>query len=360
MRRLSAEEVRARKTGELGLDPRVFDLTAPESLAAALRRAASYVCPCSAETLVRAVVQPLRELVRDLRETRRLVKETLEAMISHGDILEQPELEDGTPNTRMLLYAAPPSFVARQSGLVVLLGVAADRPSLVPSGLDRQIHYRGHVRRLIPSSPAEDLRSELRQLGLLDLPADLWLKAPKRCTPSQAVAASHRALDSVPPSRDIPGLLILDPAEPVLYYRGRWAAPRAQTGCFVGRRQQAYGADLWCYVRLENGQPERVIDLPQRGNRWRGCDEAWHLQMAIDAHRGAPQRYRVTPSGDTVVLDFFSPIPSWARRRWDAMGEPVTSTGSLFAYRIPTAELEEERRFMREALWLEETTQGSR
>ncbi|MBI5647636.1 MAG: hypothetical protein HY962_11960 [Ignavibacteriae bacterium] len=360
MRRLTAEEVHAQKIRELGLDPETLDLTTPEGLAGALRRAASYLCPCSAATLLRAVVRPLRGLVPDLQNAKELVVETLEAMISHGDILEQPELQDGMPTARLLLYAAPASFVVRQSGLVVLLGIAADQLSPLPSELERRIEYLGHVRRLIPSSPTEDLRGELRQLGLLELAADAWLKGPKPCTASQAVATSDQALDVVPPSRDIPGLLLLDPTKPVRYYRGRWVKPKAQSGRFVGRRQQAYGADLWCYVHLTNGQPERMIDLPQRGSRWRGCDEAWHLQMAIDAQRGVPQRFRVTHNGEAVVLEFFSPVPAWARRRWDAIGEPVPSRGSLFAYRIPRAEIDEERRFMRHALWLEEMTTGSR
>jgi hypothetical protein len=191
---------------------------------------------------------------------------------------------------------------------------------------------------------------------LLELSSAAWLKAPKSTTASSAVATIDRALDVVPPSREIPGLLLLDPTKPVRYYRGRWTEPKRQTGRFVARRHQAYGADLWCYVNLTNGQPERMIDLPQPGSRWRGWDEAWHLQMAIDANHGAAQRFRVLPSGDAVVLQFFSPVPAWARRRWDGIGEPVPSAGSLFAYRIPKAEIEEERRFMAEALWLEEMT----
>lgn len=359
MRRLTAEEVHAQKISELGLDPEALDLTTPEGLAGALRRAASYLCPCSAATLVRAVVDPLRGLVLDLEMAKELVEKTLEAMISHGDVLEQPELQDGSPTARVLVYAAPASFVVRQSGLVVLLGVAADQLSPLPPELERRIQYLGHVRRLSPSSATEDLRGELRHLGLLELSSDAWLKGPKSSTPSQAVAMSDRALDAVPPSRDIPGLLLLDPTKPVQYYRGRWTEPKAQTGRFVARRQQAYGADLWCYVQLTNGQPERMIDFPKRGSRWRGCDEAWHLQLAIDAQRSLPQRFRVTPSGDAVVFEFFSPTPAWARRRWDTIGEPVPSTGSLFAYRIPKTEIEEERRFAREALWLEEMTMGS-
>lgn len=359
MRRLTIEEVHAQKIRELGLDPEALDLTTPEGLAGALRRAASYLCPCSATTLVRAVVRPLRGLVPDLEKAKELAEETLEAMVSHGDILEQPEVEDRTSTARVLLYAAPASFVVRQSGLVILLGVTADQLSPLPSELERRIEYLGHVRRLSPSQKSEHLRVELHQLGLFELSSDTWLKGPKIRSASQILAEINHSLDTVPPSRDIPGLLLLDPEKSVRYYRGRWTVPKAQTGRFVARRQQAYGADLWCYVHLTNGHPVRMIDLPLQGSRWRGCDEAWHLQMAIDAQRGAPQHFRTTPSGDAVVLELFSPVPAWARRRWDAIGEPVPSAGCLFAYRIPKTEIDEERRYMREALWLEELMTSS-
>jgi hypothetical protein len=359
VRRLTAQEVHARKVRELGLDPEALDLMTPEGLAGALRRAASYLCPCSASTLVRAVVGPLRGLVPDLDAAKELVEETLEAMTAHGDVLEQPEIHGETLSSRVLLYAAPASFLVRDSGLVILLGVTADQLSPLPAEVEQRIQYVGHVRRLSPSAE-EDLPSELRQFGLLQLTSDAWFQGPSPSTASQAVAASDRALDVVAPSRDIPGLVLLDPTKPVRYYRGRWTEPKSQTGRYVARRRQAYGADLWCYVQLANGQPERMIDLPQRGSRWRGCDEAWYLQMAIDARRGSPQTFRVTPSGDAVVIEFFSPAPAWARRRWDAIGEPVPRAGNLFAYRIPKAEIEEERQFVREALWLEEMTTGCR
>jgi hypothetical protein len=83
--------------------------------------------------------------------------------------------------------------------------------------------------------------------------------------------------------------------------------------------------------------------------------------MALDAQRSSPQRFRVTQSvGGAVLLEFFSPVPAWARRRWDAIGEPVPSTGSLFAYRIPKAEFDEERRFARAMLWLDEISASHR
>ena len=358
MRRLTAMEVHAQKVAELGLDPSALDLSSIEAVAGALRRTASFLCPCAAATLVRGVVRPLRGLVEDLDTVKGLVQETLEAMIAHGDVLEHNELDEAQGHgTGPLLYAAPVSFVSRQSGAAILLGVASDQLSALPEELEARIEYVSHVRRLSPL-PNEDLRSELVQHGLIELSYDRWLKAPPTEVPSQHVARLDRCLDAAMTSRDVPGLSLIDRERPVRYYRGRWVEPRSQTGRFVGRRGQAYGADLWCYVQLRNGHPERLINLPITGSRWRGCDEAWRLQMAIDAHRGEPQRFRILPGpGDTVAIEFFSPLPMWARRRLDAVGEPVPSSGCLFAYRLAAAEVEQELRFAHESLWLDELHQ---
>jgi hypothetical protein len=50
----------------------------------------------------------------------------------------------------------------------------------------------------------------------------------------------------------------------------------------------------------------------------------------------------------------------WARRRWDAVGEPVLGAGCLFAYRLTAAEADEEVLFARHALWLEELRESAR
>lgn len=353
MTRLSPTEVHAQKINELGLDPTALDLTSVEGIATALRRAASFQCPCSPGTLVRSVVRPLRGLVDDLDSFRLLVEDTLDCVIAHGDILEHSELTDTQAAAGgALLYAAPPSFVLRESGMAILLGVTADQLSALPDELHARVECINHIRRL-HSLPNEDLREELLGLGLIELSYRNWLKAPPVLAAHQYVAAIDQHLDNTQPSRDIQGLLLLDSDRPVNYYRGRWVEPGSHTGRFVARRRQAFGADLWCYVQLRNGAPERMVDLPVTPSKWRGCDEAWQLQLAIDFLRGHPQRYRLRSlRGGLTALDFFSPLPMWARRRWDAAGEPIPSSGCLFAYRFHDAELEEELRFAREALWL--------
>ena len=355
MRRLTTTDVHAQKIAEIGLDPTSLDLTSVEALSSALRRAASFLCPCTAGTLVRSVVLPLRGLVSEVDEIKQVVQESLEALVAHGDILEQRCFdEDSSLKRGSLLYAAPPGFVARQSGTIILLGVTEDQRSALPDELESRIEYVNHIRRIVQQSD-EDLRGELLDLGLIELALDSWQRLPPQTSASDYRARRDRLLDEAPPSRDIQGLLLLDPERPVRYYRGRWVEPRTQSGRFVARRSQAYGADLWCYVELVDGKPERLIDLPIKLDWWRGCDEAWHLQMAIDAERGTPQRYRVQPGpNEHCILEFFSPTPMWARRRLDTVGEPVPSSGCLFAYRISEAELLEEIAFAREMLWLDE------
>ena len=363
MRRLTAAELHARKVAELGLDAGALDLTSTEAIAAALRRAAGFLCPCSPATLVRAVSQSLDGLVSDVDAFSENVEETLEAMVAHGDLLEYHDIASEQDTRAItLLYGAPPSFLRRKSGAVLILGIVPDRLSPLPEDLERQIEYVNHVRRL-PSVEGRDLSTELSELGLIELSFETWLASPAAEKPAQQLARLGRLLEAAPASLEIPGPSLIDPTTSVRYYRGRWVEPRSQTGRFVARRTQAYGADLWCYVEMDQGRPHRFLDLPLPGSRLRGCDEAWRLQAAIDADRGVPQRFRVRPTSQgshRKVVDFFSPVPLWARRRWDAVGEPVVSSGCLFSYSFAEKEIEEELRFLSEWLWLAELAKDQR
>lgn len=351
MRRLTSNEVHANKVTELGLDHTALDLTSIEAIAAALRRAAHFLCPCAATTLVRAVADPLRGLIEDMEETRGIVRETLEALVALGDLLEHRDIEsDEISRTAVLLYAAPPSFVSRDSGTTILLGIST--PAL-DSFADR-IEYEGHLRRLSPNL-GQDLDAELEQLGFSEIPIDQWLQAPQRETPTQHLAHLDRLLDAVQSSGEVAGLSVLDWDSPVCFYRGRWTSAGSLSGRFVARRSQAYGGDLWCYLEMNDGRTVRLLDLPLPDSRWRGCDEAWRLQMAIDASRGSAQVFSILPgSGNSYVMQFFSPLPRWARRRLDSIGHLVSIPGCLFAYGLAEAELAEEVHFAKEVLWLEE------
>jgi len=294
----------------------------------------------------------VKGLVEEIEAFRDSVWDTLEAMIAHGDFLEHVEIEESSNAT--LVYGAPFGFIARDSGVVILLGVSSNQLSSLPSDLADRVDYVKHLRRLRPL-PDEDLSVVLPQLGLRKVSYLGWLQSPGDEAPDQHISKLDRLLDAGSASGAVPGFSILDPDQPVRYYRGRWREVRADSGRFVARRDQAYGSNLWCYVELISGEPQKLLDFPLGGSRWRGCDEAWRLQMAIDAQRGNPQRFRLLPGAEAgTVIQFFSPVPAWAQRRWDALGEPTTNQGCLFAYRLAESEVAEELRFTRGTLWLEE------
>jgi hypothetical protein len=347
-------EIETSGTRTLGLDPDRFDIVSVEAIAAGLRRAGGFLCPCPQRVLIEAIVRPLQTLVDDKEELLEVVENTLEAMIAYGDLLDELEVGaiDRSSRSR-LLYAAPPSFVARKGGSIFLLGIAPDHTSAVFEKVEKRILYRNHVRQLIPE-PGEDLPSELTQHGLSALTADIWLKK----APAAESSADYlrrirsRLRESV---GTINELTILNSERPVNHYRRRWEVAKDQSGIFIARRPQAYGNDLWCYVQLHRGVAERLIDFPVDDSGLRGCDEAWRVQMAIDAERKNQQHFRVVESDlQHRIVEFYSPVPSWASRHWDFIGEPVRQLNSLLAYRFAFSEIAEEIDFMKRRLWLKE------
>lgn len=350
MRRIASSDVRSAVLASLGLASGLFDLESPEAMAALVRRAASMLCPCPPRLLVNEIRGALHGLASVTGDE---IEAALEAVVAHGDLWE---LRDRSPDSARastrLVYVAAPAYVARGSGNALLLGLAPDGTPTLPPHLERQIEHEGHIRRL-PMLEAED-RSLLQELGVRELTFDEWSGVPARRSAEEHMAVLEALLEEAPPSGEVQGLRVLDPSQPVRFYRGRWTETGRLSSRLVGRRPQAYGADLWCFVELVAGEAKRFIDFPVEEESHRACDEAWRLQAAIDATRGDPQRYRLRMSGPDgkVAIDLFSPVPEWARRRWDAVGSPLAPKRCLFSYEFSSAELEEELRFLHEDLWL--------
>jgi len=324
-------------------------------LAALLRHNASILCPCSRTTLRAALLESLQYLSEDGDTLSGQIDSVIEDMIVGGDLLELSDVAIDDPAVKgTWVFAAPPSFIARPGGSIFLTGVVRDQDTYLPLTLASRILYEGFTRTIVPE-PDEDLADELRGLGLQELSEDIWLKAPKAEAAQDLLSGMERRLDSQAKSGTIDDLQILDPAKPVTYYRGRWIAPKTQSGTFVARRPQEYGAPIWCFVRLTEGVSERLLDLLLRKSRWRGCDVAWHLQMAIDYCRNDPQLYRRRRADASVRLDFFSPLPQWTQRRLMIFGRGVPRESSLMSFILPAAEAETEERFLRDRLWLSPT-----
>ncbi|MEK6701638.1 MAG: hypothetical protein AABZ53_05200 [Planctomycetota bacterium] len=300
-------------------------------------------------------MNPFRGLADDAVATKAQIEEMLETLIAHGDLFEyrDPTVSGASSNT--IVFAAPCGFVRRDSGATILLGISADQLTALPEDLETRVAHVGHVRWLRPRV-GEDLRDDLLQLGLIEIPYERWIKDPPKSSAAQHVTGLDKRLDAAQASGDVPELRLLDSDKPTTFYPARWVEPKRQSGRFVARRAQAYGAPVWCYVQMQDGRALRLLDFPRAGSRWRGCDDAWCLQMAIDALRQHPQRFTLrSDKSGTTCLQLFSPIPMWAQRRWDALGRRAESTGCLLAFELPDSEVAEEVSYAREHLWLEES-----
>ena len=353
VRALSRAQVVERNLRELGLPSDSANLSSSEALACSLRRAAGIYCPTSRGALRNAVIEPLEGLVADSEPLAERADEVLEALIAHGDLLELTEVTSLGGPPRSLLYAAPPAFVVRQSGAVLLLGVADEQVSLLPSRLQRLVEHHGHVR-ILPASASDDLGLRLGDLGFIQLSERAWLDPPAPISAQGFVDRFDLALQQEPEAGPIDGLTVIDPGRDPRYYRGRWTEAASVPGHVVGRRPQRFGSDLWCYVANVEGQRQRFLDLPLGHTRYRACDEAWRLQAALDAVNGTPQRLRIRPGpGSKWVFDVFSPLPMWLVRRWEAVGNQAQrSPGALLSYAFEGEDVDEEVGFARDTMWL--------
>ena len=242
----------------LGLDPELIDLTSTEGLAASLRRAASFMCPTSPIRLVDAVLGAVRPVSPEGSVNRDRLVETLDLLIDGGDLLE---LRHEADHQTRLLYLGPPSFIERDPGTYLLVGVRPYGVPLVDAELADQIEREGHTRTLHPEG--EDVVDQLARSGLHQINPERWVASPRKESAAELLQRVRARLNAAGPSGDIEDLVVLDPATPAGYYKGRWREPmRGDSGDFVARRPQAYGADLWCAVRLSDGSPQKLVEFP--------------------------------------------------------------------------------------------------
>jgi hypothetical protein len=348
--RLSARHVAVEAVETLGLDPSL-DLLSPEGLAASIRRAASFSCPTTPGALLRAIAEVMVGLPSFDDEKREQIAELIESLLAYGDLLELPD-EDGLQRR---LFLGPPAYVPRRgSNSCLLLGVRPEGAPLVSDEVAGDIDYNGHAR-VLRLAEDESLSELLEEEGLTNLAAEQWLQSPRAATPQELVAFYTDRLQARGLTGDVE-LRIIDPGTSVTYYRGRWRTPQgSDSGYFVARRPQAFGADLWCFAALAGGAVAKLVDLPQQKQLAPAADEAWRLQAAIDALAATPQRVRIrhTENPTAKILDFFSPVPSWIQRRLDVIGVRCRGVrGALFCYELSESEVEEEVEFLREQMWI--------
>lgn len=355
---LTLDEAKTISVRALGLDSERLSLESPEAIATSIRRAASFLCPIDPRTLVDSVIEVLSPLQTDPPKREDLM-ELLEQIVSTGDLVE---LTTGTYGRQSrLLYLGPPSFIEKAPGQYLVTGV---RPEAVPLlSEDFKIDHVHHTR-TVSLEPAS-AEVQLRASGLHKVTLSKWVGQPGAVSAPAYIKQFRLRLSVGRVAGAVEGLSIIDPSTRVDYYRGRWRSPASgDNGTFVGRRPQAYGADLWCVVQLLNGVPERLIDLPLDGGPGPARDDAWRLQAAMDAVDFRSQCYRVHrstgASSDQLVVDFFSPLPTWTERHLGLVGNPANrSPGALFTYLVPATSMAGLQSVLAETLWMIELAEGT-
>jgi hypothetical protein len=319
----------------------------------ALRRTAHILAPCPRHELERAVSQALKEYLTEQDRLTDLTTEALDALLAYGEIIEmRAPADDPWSDGRLIVRPAPPAFVMRPSGSAILLGVAGEEITPLPTEMNARLEWHGVLRTLAPDG-SENLREFLSELGLFEMSERTWLRLPPHSSATNYLAIWAQRLAVSSPGSVIEGLQIIDSRKSPDFYKGRWGEPNRMTdGLHVGRRPQRYGAPLWCLVDLSSGVPGRFLDLSTPSGRERPCDIGWRVQMALDTVLGTPQHVRVRPLERQSRLDFFSPIPSWAERKLAVVGNRIMAEHCLFSYVVPKEHTVEITSFLQSCLWV--------
>lgn len=303
-------------------------------VASVLRRIAATACPCAREVLVGNAVDAFAGL-GEIEAIKLRVREVLDSLVVIGDLLE---LGGSTSLPGVMaedwLYCAPPTFVIRD-GSILLLGIEPEDQASLPASLRDQVIRQREWRYLQVDGDEEVIGGQLRTAGYLEISKVAWMRLPKNQTAEVFLDSVIRRLNEEGGQGALEGLQVYGSTNEVKRFASRLTSPLGRSGYHIGRRPQAFGAPIWVFVELDQGQPIRFLDLPWRGGRFRGCDHGWRIQSALDVQAGRPQTYRVVQlEGDLDRYEFLSPVPLWIERRLKIEGEWTQAKHALFAYTL--------------------------
>ena len=321
-------------------------------LAAIVRRLAGTVCPCSPKTLIRAGLETHRGLVADDDALAEQLERVIDDLVAIGDLLELSDvvaIDEKIKGT--WLFAAPPGFVIHLGEVAHIVGLSADEQTPLPASVRDRVTMQGVSRRIFPFE-GEDLRPLLSELGLREISSEAWLRHPKAMTANELIARADNRLASQGKPGPLEDVRIFNTVKGHRSYRTSWEKADRQTGKFIIRRAQGYGADRWGYADVADGRVERLLEFPDFGERWRGCDVAWRLLLAQKAILKENQTYRCTTSPEVGQIDFFMPLPDWARRSLYFTGSEVAPRSCLLSFDVPLTQLPAVERFLSENLFL--------
>lgn len=322
-------------------------------LAAAMaRRLSGFMCPCSPREIVTAVERSLSHLPVTHDQVRDVAKAAIEDLLASGDLLALDHVKlIGAEHEPNWLFCAPPSFIPR-AGRIYITGIGPDDASILPITLRERVVSQGATRFISVDPDDGDLELTLASHGLRRLDPQRWLTLQRPVKADSFVNTIQRRLLSEGSVGHLDGLKVLARRRAGRGgYRARWHELKDESGLHVARLPKAYGAPLWVLIDVDRGVVKRSQLLPLKGSRCRACDDAWRLQLAIDANDGHAATYRVQREQDGSMLSLDFPLPAEARRRLVLIGGRRRTDASHLSFWIPQSQLETEERYLQEQLW---------
>ena len=349
---ITVEDANKITIDNLRLDSGSLNLSSAEGIAGVLRKVACFKCPCPTRELNEFSDSLLKGLISN--EEREKIPDIVESMISYGDLLEAPDRDS---NAKKLLFGSQPAFVRANDSTVLFLGIVPDGFPPLPSILISKIEFANHIRRI--KNVSENDINVIKKIGLQEFSMEYWQRSPLKETSEKFLKKINQALEKNNSSISKEGIKVISPeknsSSNIIYYKQRWTELKSSMeGHFVARRERRFENPLWCYIKFKNNKITNTLNLPLDSINRRGCDEAWRIQMALDSSNKTPQLFGVEKiDQNKIVLNFFSPVPKWASRRWDVLGEPV-SRNSLFSYCFEKDIVRKEIKYCKEMLWLDQ------
>lgn len=322
-------------------------------VASIVRRLAGFMCPCPAHALGQAAKRSLTHFEPVTEDLDVLVENTVDDLSVCGDLLELADVVvAGAEGKPTWLFCAQPSFVERP-GRVYIFGIAPDDAPFLPLTFRSTLQHLGATRYIETDKP-EKLGERLKSLGLRPIDKKAWLSIGQPESAQAAVGRAVKRLGREGISGELPDIKVLAHAtNQVVPYGQRWLVPSNQSDVFVCRSPQPYGAPLWYVAQLKDGVTVRSLLLPTPDSSLRACDAAWQIQLAFDAARGSPNRYKVRVEDSGCRIDCSFPLPLAARRRLLIIGggrQP--EGGGPNAFWIPSSQLREEEQHLQANFWL--------
>jgi hypothetical protein len=341
----------------LGFNERGTILIDEPFLCEVLRRSLAHISPCSSSSLISRVLDTLQFLELDQSQLKERIERQVENLILGGDFLETSQSSISIASNSRWLHLASPTFIIRKSKTVYLFGSSKDGVIPLPQTLKSRIIYDGFIRHMKGES-GENIGPILRDLGWLELSERTWMKTPKQILDKDFVQSLLTHLEEQPESGPMENLEIFQSKERSRNYSRRWKNPTNETGNFVCRRPQAYGAPIWGMCKVEDGITKKHLSFPYKYSPWRGCDQAWHIMLGVDSMEGMPQEIVVQEERESVKILFFSPIPMWAIRRLLLIGKPIPNASALYGFTVPVREFDSELEILKNNLWLSIKKEG--